>query len=75
MVFFDTKRSGRKSYFSGEQMIEILKVEQAGIFVDVICGKHRINDATFHMWQSWFNRMEMFGTRWRLKCSMTKTSA
>ncbi|GLS74780.1 transposase [Oharaeibacter diazotrophicus] len=40
----------RKSRFSEEQIIGILKEHQAGIGVANLCRKHGISDATFHTW-------------------------
>ena len=42
----------RKSRFSEEQIIAILKEHQAGISLAEICRKHGISDATFYSWRS-----------------------
>ena len=42
----------KKSRFSEEQIIGILKEQQAGLPVAEICRRHGISDATFHTWRS-----------------------
>jgi len=42
----------KKSRFSKEQIIGILKEGQAGLPVAEICRKHGISDATFYTWRS-----------------------
>ncbi len=56
----------RKSRFSEEQIIGILKEQQAGVPVAEICRKHGISDATFYTWRSRFGGMEVSDAR-RLK--------
>lgn len=56
----------RKSRFSEEQIISILKEHQAGIAVADICRKHGISDATFYNWRSKYGGMEVSDAR-RLK--------
>ena len=56
----------RKSRFSEEQIIAILKKHQAGIALAEICRKHRISDATFYNWRSKQGGMEVSDAR-RLK--------
>ena len=41
----------KKSRFSEEQIIAVLKEHQAGIAVADICRKHGISDATFYNWR------------------------
>ena len=38
----------RKSRFSEEQIINVLKEQQAGVLVADLCRKHGISDATFY---------------------------
>ncbi|MCB1535280.1 MAG: transposase, partial [Rhodoblastus sp.] len=48
----------RKSRFSEERIIAILKEHQAGIALAEICRKHGISDATFYNWRSKYGGME-----------------
>lgn len=41
----------KKSRFSEEQIISILKEQDQGIKVADICRKHGISDQTFHNWK------------------------
>ncbi len=56
----------KKSRFSEEQIIGILKEQQAGLPVAEICRRHGISDATFYTWRSRFGGMEVSEAR-RLK--------
>ncbi|GMA80148.1 hypothetical protein GCM10025880_66400 [Methylorubrum aminovorans] len=56
----------KKSRFSEEQIIGILKEQQAGLPVAEICRRHGISDATFYTWRSRFGGMEVSDAR-RLK--------
>jgi putative transposase len=49
----------RKSRFSDEQIIGILKEHQAGLGAAELCRKHGISDATFYKWRSRFGGMEV----------------
>jgi putative transposase len=49
----------RKSRFSDDQIIGILKEHAAGIAVADICRKHGISDATFYTWRTRFGGMEV----------------
>ena len=49
----------RKSRFSEEQIIGILKEHQAGLSAAEVCRKHGISDATFYKWRSRFGGMEV----------------
>ena len=49
----------RKSRFSEEQIIGMLKEHLAGMSVAELCRKHRISDATFYKWRSKFGGMEV----------------
>jgi len=48
----------KRSRFSEEQIIGILKEHQAGQPTAEICRKHGISDATFYNWRSKFGGME-----------------
>ena len=56
----------KKSRFSEEQIIDILKEQQAGLPVAEICRRHGISDATFYTWRSRYGGMEVSDAR-RLK--------
>lgn len=53
----------RKSRFSEEQIIGILKEHQAGIPVADLCRKHGISDATLYTWRSKYGGMEVSDAR------------
>ena len=48
----------RKSRFSDEQIIAILKEHQAGFSAAELCRKHGVSDATFYKWRSKYGGME-----------------
>jgi putative transposase len=56
----------RKSRFSEDQIIGILKEQQAGLPVAELCRRHGISDATFYTWRSKYGGMEVSDAR-RLK--------
>ena len=49
----------RKSRFSEEQIIGVLKEHQAGLPVAEICRRHGISDATFYTWRSKYSSLEV----------------
>ena len=49
----------RKSRFTEEQIIGILKEHQAGMSAAELCRKHGISDATFYNWRSKFGGMDV----------------
>ena len=48
----------RKSRFSDEQIIAILKEQEAGSPTSEVCRRHGISGATFYKWKSRFGGME-----------------
>jgi putative transposase len=48
----------KKSRFSEEQIIGVLKEHQAGLPVSELCRRHGISDATFYNWRSRYGGME-----------------
>ena len=56
----------RRSRFTEEQIIGILKEHQAGLSAVELCRKHGISDATFYNWWRKFGGMEVADAR-RLK--------
>ena len=56
----------KKSRFSEEQIIGVLKEHLAGIARADLCRKHGISEATFYNWRSRYGGMEVSDAR-RLK--------
>ena len=48
----------KRSRFSEEQIIAILKEQEAGAKTVDVCRKHGISDATFYKWKSKYGGME-----------------
>ena len=48
----------RRSRFTEEQIIGILKEAQAGAGTAELCRKHGISDATFYKWRSRYGGMQ-----------------
>jgi putative transposase len=48
----------KKSRFSEQQIIRILKQADAGIKVQDLCRQHGISNATFYKWKSKYGGME-----------------
>jgi putative transposase len=49
----------KRSRFSEEQIIGVLKEHQAGLRAAEICRKYGISDATFYHWRSKYGGMEV----------------
>ena len=49
----------KRSRFSGEQIIGVLKEHEAGMPTAEICRRHGISPATFYKWKSKFGGMEV----------------
>ena len=53
----------KRSRFSQEQVIAVLKEHQTGAAVADLCRKHGISDATFYTWRSKYGGMEVSDAR------------
>jgi putative transposase len=49
----------KRSRFTEEQIIGVLKEHQAGMSAADLCRKHGISDATFYTWRSKYGGMEV----------------
>ena len=49
----------KRSRFTEEQIIGVLKEHQAGLSAAELCRKHGISDATFYNWRSKYGGMEI----------------
>ena len=53
----------KRSRFTQEQVIGVLKKHQAGASASDLCRKHKISDATFYPWRSKYGGMKVSGAR------------
>jgi putative transposase len=49
----------KRSRYTQEQIIGILKEHQAGLSAQDLCRKHGISDATFYKWRAKYGGMEV----------------
>jgi len=56
----------KRSRFTEEQIIGVLKEHQAGLSAVDLCRKHGISDATFYKWRSKYGGMDVSDAK-RLK--------
>ncbi len=56
----------RKSRFSEEQIIKVIKEREAGVKLAELCRRHGISEQTFHRWKAKFGGMDVNEAR-RLK--------
>jgi len=53
----------KRSRFSEEQIIGILREQEAGAKTAEVCRKHGISDATFYKWKARFGGLEVSEAR------------
>jgi len=53
------KQAMKRSRFSDEQIIGILKEHQAGLSATKLCRKYGVSDATFYKWHSKYGGMDV----------------
>jgi putative transposase len=56
----------KRSRFNGEQIIAILREQEAGARTEEVCRKHGISSATFYKWKAKYGGLEVSDAR-RLK--------
>lgn len=49
----------KRSRFSEEQIIAILKEQEAGIATADVCRRHGVNSATFYKWKAKYGGLEV----------------
>src|ERR1700745_1443737 len=65
----------RKSRFTEEQIIKVLKEHAAGVSASDLCRKHAISDATFYKWRSRYGGMEVSDARKLIRTAISCRSA
>ena len=53
----------KRSRFSEEQIIAVLKEQEAGMATAEVCRRHGISPATFYQWKSKFGGLEVSEAR------------
>jgi transposase-like protein len=57
------RQAMKRSRFSDEQIIGILKEHQVGLSATELCRKYGVSDATFYKWRSKYGGMDV-ASRW-----------
>ena len=61
----------KKSRYTEEQIIAILKQHEAGVKTGDLCREHGISDATFYNWKAKYGGLDVSEAhvcgRWRMK--------
>ena len=65
----------KRSRFSDEQIIAMLKENEAGAKVDEICRRHGVSGATFYAWRKKFGGMEPSDASWRARTPSSSGSS
>jgi len=55
----DEAQSMKRSRFSEEQIIEVLKEHEAGVSVADLCCKHDVSDASIYKWKAKFGGLQV----------------
>jgi putative transposase len=63
----------KRSRFSEEQIIAILREHEAGVKTDEVCRKHGVSSATFYKWKAKYGGMDVSDAR-RLKALESENS-
>ena len=53
----------KKSRFTEEEIIGVLKEHQAGLSAAELCRKHGVSDATFYKWRAKYGGMDVSDAR------------
>lgn len=64
----------RKGRFSQEQIIGILREQEAGMATAEVCRRHGISSATFYAWKAKYGGLEVSGAT-RLKALEDKIAS
>lgn len=63
----------KKAGFSGEQIIAVLREQEAGVSTAEVCRKHGVSSATFYKWKAKFGGMDVSDAK-RLKALADENS-
>ncbi len=63
----------KKAGFSGEQIIAVLREQEAGVSTAEVCRKHGVSSATLYKWKAKFGGMDVSDAK-RLKALADENS-